>query len=269
MTVTVERQPAIVLLHGAFLSRAAWRPVEEALSHSCHLLSMDLPAHGSRAADVFSVPVAAAAVAAEIELRAAFPAVLAGHSLGGYVALAVAAARPDLVSGLVLSGSSRSPAAFTRGPFAFGLALLGVVPEALFDVCFRLLGARPWRRDDRRYIRSVLRMVRARDRGSLIPGRGPARAIRTLAQMDFWSALRSWRGPTLILNGDRDLFFRMGEEQVLRTARNARLVVLPGAGHQAPLEQPAAFARVVEQFAIECERLLDAGRTVPGFPRGR
>jgi pimeloyl-ACP methyl ester carboxylesterase len=238
----------VVLLHGAFLSRVAWNPVEDALSSTHRVISIDLPAHGRRAGESFAITDAAAMVAAEIEAQSVRPVVLVGHSLGGYVAVSLAASRPDLVQALVLSGSTRSPRAFSGGPFSVGLAALALLPDAAFDLGFRLYGARPWRRADRRLMRAAIKAVMAQDPEWRIPGRGPARAIRSLRDMDFWSELGTCRGPTLILNGDLDLFFRAGERRALRTARNARLSILPNAGHQAPLEQPIAFAESVLRF---------------------
>lgn len=240
--------PTVVLLHGAFLNRAAWGPVEEALSSSHPVGSIDLPAHGSRAAEAFAIPAAAETVAAEIEALGVSPVVLVGHSLGGYVAVALAASRPELLYALVLSGTTRSPRAFTGGPFALGLAALAMLPDAAFDLAFRLYGARPWRRADRRIMRAAIHAVVTGNAVTRFPGRGPARAIGSLRKMDFWHQLGTWQGPTLILNGERDGFFRAGEQRALRTAREAYLSILSDAGHQAPLDQPAAFAEAVERF---------------------
>ena len=71
---------------------------------------MDLPAHGSRASETFTLDSAVESLATTIRDEAADGrAVVVGLSLGGYVGMALAAREPDLVRGLVLSGATAEP----------------------------------------------------------------------------------------------------------------------------------------------------------------
>src|SRR5690606_17216146 len=88
-------------LHGYACSARDWVPVAERLDGD-HLL-VDLPGHGSRAS---SAPAGFASLVDGVAaLLAALdrPAVLVGHSMGGMVAVAVAAAHPGLLRGVVLA----------------------------------------------------------------------------------------------------------------------------------------------------------------------
>ncbi|MGO1849284.1 alpha/beta fold hydrolase [Microbacterium sp.] len=93
----------IVLLHGAGLNAHTWDATVLSLGEP--VLAVDLPGHGDSAwredAD-YSPHTIAPAVIGVIEAVASSPVVLVGQSLGGLTAAAVAAARPDLVSRLVL-----------------------------------------------------------------------------------------------------------------------------------------------------------------------
>ena len=55
-------------------------------------------------------------------------------------------------------------------------------------------------------------------------------------------AARSWRSRSTLVVGERDEKFRAIAEAMRRRYRDARLVVVPGAGHAVQLEAPEAVA---------------------------
>ena len=61
----------------------------------------------------------------------------------------------------------------------------------------------------------------------------------------------SYEGPSLVLNGQWDLVNRLGEDEHVLAAPNARLSVIEGAGHVCNLERPDAFVDAVERFALD------------------
>ena len=110
--------PAIVFLHGTRLSRAAWTPQLDGLADEFRVIALDLPGHGSRAGEPFTLEAAAALVAATIRDEAADGrAVVVGLSLGGYVAMALAARDPGCVRGLVLAGATAEPVGVRSIPY--------------------------------------------------------------------------------------------------------------------------------------------------------
>ena len=103
--------PAIVFVHGTRLSRHAWTSQLETLSDEFRTIALDLPGHGARSGEPFSLEAAAAVLAITIRDNAVGGrAVVVGLSLGGYVAMTLAASRPELVRGLVIAGASAEPA---------------------------------------------------------------------------------------------------------------------------------------------------------------
>lgn len=78
--------PAILLVHGSVVTRAIWQPQLRALSYRFRVLAPDLPDHSAPAATPFTFDNAVDTPVRIIETHARGSALLAGLSLGGYVA---------------------------------------------------------------------------------------------------------------------------------------------------------------------------------------
>jgi len=120
--------PSVVLLHGGAQNAHTWDTV--ALAVQQPLVAIDLPGHGHsawREDGRYGPETNAETLAPVIEQLATTPVVLVGMSLGGLTAMAIAGARPDLVSKLVVvdvtPGVDRDKAApiaaFMSGPESF------------------------------------------------------------------------------------------------------------------------------------------------------
>ncbi|MFT4260588.1 alpha/beta fold hydrolase [Microbacterium sp.] len=121
--------PEITLLHGAGLNAHTWDTTALALQHP--LLAVDLAGHGDSSwrddADYGARTLAADLIPA-LEAWTARPQLVVGQSLGGLTAAALAAARPDLVAGVVIvditpgvdvSAGPAALRAFYEGPTDF------------------------------------------------------------------------------------------------------------------------------------------------------
>ena len=99
--------PAIVLLHGFPESGSLWRYVWDDLSANATVIIPDLPGSGNSPLEGgCSIADMAASVKAILDGEQITRAVIAGHSMGGYVALAFAAMYPSAVAGLSLVHST-------------------------------------------------------------------------------------------------------------------------------------------------------------------
>ena len=94
----------ILLVHGYGGDRNSWLFLQEPLAARHRVYALDLPGHGTSAKDVGggSIGVLAGAVTGVLDAVGAGRAHLVGHSLGGAVALAVAARDPGRVASLTL-----------------------------------------------------------------------------------------------------------------------------------------------------------------------
>lgn len=95
--------PHLLMLHGFGSDRASWFLNQPDAAGYAQTLALDLPGHGATTAplDDASAPAMAAHVTAALA-GTSEPVHVVGHSFGGAVALALTAARPDLVASLTL-----------------------------------------------------------------------------------------------------------------------------------------------------------------------
>jgi two-component system response regulator DesR len=110
------RRTRLVLVHGSRLSATQWVPQTTRLADAAdvhpwlEVVTPDLPGHGGRSHEPFTLDRAVGALAAAVEAEPGPDlVVLAGHSLGGYVAATYAATFPRRLDGLVLLGSAAVP----------------------------------------------------------------------------------------------------------------------------------------------------------------
>jgi lipase len=100
----VDPQSTVLAIHGVTASHLAWRPVAERLPASARLVAPDLRGRGDSAElpGPYGMAAHAADCAAVLDAIGAADAVVVGHSMGGFVALAMADAHPRRVRRLVL-----------------------------------------------------------------------------------------------------------------------------------------------------------------------
>jgi len=236
--------PAIVFIHGTRLTGSAWTAQLACLSDEFRTIAPDLPAHGSHADEPFTLDGAADAVATTIRDHATRgQAVVVGLSLGGYVAMTLAARHPERVRGLVVAGATAEPLGLWMLPFLARAALMDRIDASYLD------------RLDRWFFRTRYPSAIA---DPILAGgfwsAGGADALRAVIGERFTPRLASYPGPTLILNGEYDLLFRLSARK-FAAARNARRVRLAGATHLANLDRPAAFSEAVRRFARSLDRV--------------
>jgi pimeloyl-ACP methyl ester carboxylesterase len=227
----------LVFVHGTRLTGGMWAAQRSALEPTFRTVAVDLPGHGRLADETFTLDRAADVVDEAIGDRPGDKAVVIGLSLGGYVAMALAARRPERVLGLVLSGATAEPVGLRALPFR-GLARLmdasqGPTLDRIQAGFFR-----------RRYPPTIADPIIA---GGFWTQAG-ATALRAIAGRRFLPLLAAYPGPTLILNGERDFVFRPGAGAFAAAACDGHRVRLAGATHLANLDRPGAFNEAIRRF---------------------
>ncbi|CAN5272992.1 alpha/beta hydrolase [soil metagenome] len=98
----------LVLLHGFLESSEIWEPFIESLAAKRQVVCIDLPGHGQSGniGETHTMELMADVVVAVLGQLNITTAVFVGHSMGGYVSLAMAEKFPGMIKGLVLMNSS-------------------------------------------------------------------------------------------------------------------------------------------------------------------
>ncbi|MCB1887032.1 MAG: alpha/beta fold hydrolase [Rhodocyclaceae bacterium] len=239
-------RPPLMLLHGWGTTPASWHPLLAALSDPCDRLTPALPGHpGGPAADGTLDAWAEAMLPA-----ASRPVDLCGWSLGGLLAIALAASRPQQVRRLVLIGTSPS---FARRPgWSHGLpdediaafqAEFASDPQALMK---RFTALQAVGDDRRRAVTTALR--------SCLPALPPDPApmgigLRLLRDSDLGPRLAAIACPVRLLHGSGDALMPASGATALADALpDARLTLLEDCGHAPQLSRPADCAALIDGF---------------------
>ena len=250
-----EGEP-LVLAHGRGGAAALFTPILAALAAGRRVLALDLPGWGLSAKPPFTGHSASDAVTiwrdalrAFLDDRGLAQADLAGHSMGGLAALAVALDAPERVRRLALIDSG-------------GLGI-----ETPFDVrlYFRLKPERLNRWLGRRFFAWILnhddpKLAKARgplfdfmfaveSQQAVIPSGGRAFdkwVNLNGVHLDFRSRLKELEMPVLLLWGDQDRLIPYSTAlHAVRQIRTGRLVAFTRCGHSPHQERPDVFARVL------------------------
>lgn len=218
-----------VFVHGIRLSGTMWGPVAARVGG--RTASPDLPGHGGRHAEPFTVDGAVDAIAAAID-GVGGRAVLVGHSLGGFLALTAAGRHPGKVAALVAGGCTVE----TRGAFL-----------AAYRMMAGLAAIRP-ELADRLSVRGIRRALPGPVAAAMIAGGVHCAVlpsvVAALRGLDLVAELRRYPGPVMLFNGARDPF-RAGEKRFLAAAPRARLVTVPRRGHLGIMAETATLAGLV------------------------
>lgn len=231
----------VVFLHALRTSRTMWRPQVAAVEAAGHrALAVDLPGHGTRMGEEFTLEGAVQAAADAVDAVGG-RALVVGLSLGGYVGIAHAARHPGQVAGLVAASCCTRPFRPVVGGWeALSRALLRlpdrgarlndlVVGAMLPPPAMADAGAGGWSLD-------VM-----------------TSALAAMAGADPVGDLARVRSPVWLVNGRFD-HFRGEERRFLAACREGRLVVVPGAPHFVSLVRPTRFSRVVLEALAAVEQ---------------
>src|SRR5256886_14453005 len=224
------------------MSARSWASQLQGLPGALRMIALDLPGHGeSETAPGASVDDYAAAAADFLIALDCGPVIVVGHSLGGSIAIALAARRPDLVRGLVLIASC------VKLPLvdSVGERLVAYLPGPLrrllfFSMVKKVLFALEAPADA---VTITMQELRACRPETILND------VRVARAMDLTEQAGGLDVPTLVLTGSRDRLTTPALAQRLSALiRGSRLRIVDGAGHMVPLEAPQSVNREIVAF---------------------
>lgn len=243
--------PPLLLVHGFPLDHAMWSPLLDRLGGVARVVAPDLPGFGG------SPPMSDGTVAVTMDDYAShvlavadalgFPRfVLAGLSMGGYIALALARRHASRLAGLVLLDTRAEPDddAGRQGRLRSAQAVLGGGLATLAaETPAKLLGKSTMARNPA-VVEDVRRMI---ERAS--PAGVAGALLGMAARPDARAHLGAISVPTLVVVGAEDSVTPASAARTMASAiPAAELAVVPAAGHLAPLEAPEPIAELLRHF---------------------
>lgn len=237
---TTPRAP-LVFIHGSGDSARTWDPVIERLpGYEC--MTLNLPGHGDRmdrpGPSAMSAADYADSVRSALARRELVGVTLAGHSLGGAIALWMALEYPALVGRIILIGTG---------------ARLRVLPAILEDA---KSGSREAAREaHRELVRMSFAPRHAAQAEAYFAALEPyapgvfGRDLAACDAFDMMADLGRIEQPALIVTGEEDRATPPKYATYLRDhLENASLALIPGAGHYAQVEAPDAVADAIREW---------------------
>jgi pimeloyl-ACP methyl ester carboxylesterase len=239
----------VLLIHGYPLSNMLWDMQFEDLSDMARLIAPDLRGHGMTdpTEPPYSMGLFAEDCAALLDqLGITGPVVVAGLSMGGYVAFEFCRQFPERVAGLILAATragADSPEAKEARDKAAGVAIAEGTEAIAEGMLPKLLAKKNYKAQPElvEFVREMM-LETSEDGvvGALTAMRDRPDSTPDLASLDI---------PTLILHGAEDQLIPVTEaEAMVEALPRAQLVVVPDAGHLPNLEQPDFFNDAVREF---------------------
>ncbi|HSV81867.1 MAG TPA: alpha/beta hydrolase [Ramlibacter sp.] len=235
-------RPTLLLLPGLLCDRTVW--LHQAAALSPHATCI-VPGYD----DLDAIPAMAQAV---LSAAPEGPLMIAGHSMGGRVALEIARLAPQRVSRLALLDTGTDPLAGGAAGADERARRMALLQTARRDG-MRAMGEQ-WARGmvhpsrvGTPVFESILAMI---ERST--PDRFQAQLHALLARPDARPVFSALQCPTLLVCGRQDGWSPLARhEEMQRALPHARLAVIEDSGHMTTMEQPEAVSRALLQWLKE------------------
>jgi pimeloyl-ACP methyl ester carboxylesterase len=239
----------VVLLHGYLLSGEAWRPLSDLLTAKFRVISVDIPGHGGSgvAGDTHTMEFIAEAVRSVMNDAGEKKVLLAGHSMGGYAALAFAEKYPDMLAGYVLFHShpyADAPEGILKRKREIEVVMAGK-KNIMYPANISMMFA------ERNLKAMQAELAQLRKLASGNPAEGIVALLNgMMARPQRISVIEKGEVPLLWILGRDDRYF--SPEAAMRSVRipaNAQVVILEKSGHLGFIEESGLSSELISAFA--------------------
>jgi pimeloyl-ACP methyl ester carboxylesterase len=261
LTAGDQAAPALIFVHGWNSHKRLWASTIEAFQHSHYCVAIDLLGFGEsdkpRRAD-YSLPGQGRRVLALADALGIDQFVLAGHSMGGQIALAIAALlAPDRVRQVIsVDGVVMGRANGEFEQFVIPLVIANYYAPVITPVVHRLaqipVMARYMFRHQFHRIDSVPFDAWREDRHlATQPGihHGAFHSLEAIRALDMRPHLPALKCPALAIFGAHDRVVEVDQGRLIeQLAPQGRLAVIDDCGHLPMLEKPEAYLAILRDF---------------------
>lgn len=247
---TEGQGPAIVFIHGHMESAKIWQKFSRKLNARFRLIRINLPGHGKSSvfSDSHSMEFMAEAVYAVLQHEKVEKALFIGHSMGGYVALALAESHPDILKGLVLfssisfADSAERQNDRERAMKAADAHKMKYITSVIPNLFFERSGLKANKR--------IFKLVKI---AAKQPKEGIIAAIHGMRnRIDRTHILRDLKIPILFIAGQDDFLIPLESiVEMNNRVPNAKLIVIENCGHAGFYEQEKESYKAIQEFAFE------------------
>jgi 2-phosphoglycolate phosphatase len=226
----------ILFIHGSGWNTHMWYSQSDYLKSSMEVMLVDLPGHGESSSDgCDSVEKYRDAVYEMIREHAFGKCYIAGHSLGGAIAISLALSYPDILKGIILIGTG---------------ARLRVLPQILEGII----------NDKENTVRNIGELAFSKKKPSALKSQAIYETMKCKAEIihkDFFACnqfnvmdtVNSIATPALIICGTDDALTLPKYSLYLHEAiKDSRLTLIEDAGHMVMMEKPMEVNKAIEEF---------------------
>lgn len=244
-------KPTIVLLHGYLESLDVWDDFTKLLAPRLRVVSLDLPGHGVSEVkgEVHTMDFLADVVRGALEEQGIGKCVLAGHSMGGYAALAFLRKYPEMLDGFILFHSF--PGADTPEKIEHRQREIEVVLSGKKDLLANTVAMGFAAHNRAKFVDAIADLS---EQVVLTEEEGVVALLRGMSERaDSNDMLRKSDVPQMFVLGRHDEYITMpiAEDMVARHPQ-AEVLWLDDSGHMGFIEEPQKSAEAIIDF---CQRV--------------
>lgn len=239
--------PQLLCAHGTLMDRSMFAPQITGLSDSYRVGAYDLRARTERAFEPYDLSALVEDCRAVIDGLGMEKPVVAGMSMGGFMALRLAINYPEEISGIVLIDSTSLPhpdedIELYRGMIE-QISDAPQVPETMAETVTHFLFGETTREENTTLVDQWT------DRWQTYPGEAVYREVESWLERDgVTSELEALDIPALVVHGEEDASIGLERVEPTVEALDAELAVIPEAGHSSNVEQPTLVNEAIREF---------------------